>query len=128
LGSKKPDSITFVWMQGEKDARERLGEFYSASFRGVVDQLKSDLGRKDINFVIGRLSDFDNENKRYPHWTRVREEQVKLAEGDAVGEWVDTDDLNGKGNGLHYDKEGYRVLGERFAEKAIKLVNEPKEK
>ena len=126
VGDKKPDTITFVWMQGEKDAREKNGEVYAASFRGLLDQLKKDLGREDINFVIGRLSDFDNDNKRYPHWTKVREVQVKLAEDDPRGEWVDTDDLNGEKDDLHYDKAGYKVLGERFAEKAIKLVKEPK--
>ena len=48
--------------------------------------------------------------------------QVKLAEEDPRGEWVDTDDLNGNKNGLHYNKEGYKTLGTRFAEKAIALV------
>ena len=125
VGDKKPDSVTFVWMQGEKDARESHGEVYAASFRGLLDQLREDLGRKDINFVIGRLSDFDNDNKRYPHWTKVREAQVKLAEDDPRGEWVDTDDLNGEKDDLHYDKPGYKVLGERFAEKAIALAKKP---
>ena len=57
--------------------------------RAAVDRLKrqlaqlaEDLGRKDIHFVIGRLSDFDMENKRYQHWTKVREVQVELVEID----------------------------------------------
>ena len=126
VGDKKPDSVTFVWMQGEKDAREKHGDVYAASFRGLLDQLREDLGREDINFVIGRLSDFDNDNKRYPHWTKLREVQAKLADGDPRGEWVDTDDLNGDKDGLHYDRPGYKILGERFAEKAIALVKKPK--
>lgn len=116
-------SVTFVWMQGERDAREKHGDVYAASFRGLVEQLKGDLGRKDVNVVIGRLSDFDMENRRYPHWTKVREVQVAVAEADPRTAWVDTDDLNGDKNDLHYTRpEGYRVLGERFAEKAIGLV------
>jgi hypothetical protein len=119
---KTPRTVTFVWMQGERDAREKHGEVYAASMRGLVDQLEKDLGRKDVNFVIGRLSDFDNGNRRYKHWTLVREAQVAVAEASPRGAWIDTDDLNGPKNGLHYTKDGYKTMGERFAEKAIELI------
>ena len=123
-------TVTFVWMQGERDAREKHGEVYAASMRGLIGQLAADLGRKDINFVIGRLSDFDMGNKRYPHWTMVRRAQVEVAEADPRGAWVDTDDLNdGKNkkgkrikNDLHYSVEGYKTLGKRFAEESIELI------
>ena len=65
-------SVTFVWMQGERDARERHGQVYAASMEGLLTQLSGDLGREDIHFVVGRLSDFDMKDKRYPHWTLVR--------------------------------------------------------
>lgn len=123
LGSKKPTTISFVWMQGERDAREQHGDVYAASLRGLVGQLKADLGRQDINVVVGRLSDFDNDNRRYPHWTRVREAQVKLAESEPRYAWVDTDDLNGAKDDLHYTKKGYKTLGKRFAQKAIELLS-----
>ncbi|MEM7391633.1 MAG: sialate O-acetylesterase [Verrucomicrobiota bacterium] len=127
---KKIATVSFVWMQGEKDAREKHGAVYRASFEGLIDQLSVDLGRKDVNFVIGRLSDFDMDNKRYPHWTMVRDEIVKLAEANPRGAWVDTDDLNdGKNrrgkdikNDLHYSAQGYVTLGKRFADEAIKLI------
>jgi len=117
-------SVTFVWMQGERDAKEKHGEVYRESLKGVIDQIKGDLKRDDVNFVIGRISDFDMKDARYPHWTMVRDEQVKLAESDKRGAWVDTDDLNNKGDkdDLHYTKDGYKTLGERFAEKAIALI------
>lgn len=129
IKGQKIASVTFVWMQGERDAREKHGEVYEQSFKTVVEQLEKDLGREDVNFVIGRLSDFDMKNKRYPHWTKVRDVQVKLADDDPRGAWVDTDDLNDKKgkNGavrhdLHYTKEGYNVLGRRFADAAIELI------
>ena len=122
LGDTRPDTVTFVWMQGERDARESLAEVYSESFRGIIAQLKADLKRDDIHAVIGRISDFDMANKRYPHWTKIRDIHVKLAETDPKTEWVDTDDLNGPNNGLHYTKPGYVELGKRFAAKALEFV------
>jgi hypothetical protein len=130
IKGKKPATVTFVWMQGERDARERHGDVYAASLKGLIDQLAADLGRKDVNFVIGRLSDFDMGNTKYPDWTKVREAQVEVADADPRGAWVDTDDLNdGKSkrglqitDDLHYSVEGYRTLGTRFAEKSIELI------
>ena len=88
-----------------------------------------------MNFVIGRLSDFDLENKNYPHWTMVRDIQVRLAESNVRFEWVNTDDLNdgvnrqGKSikNDLHYSAEGYKTLGKRFADNALKLIKQQPE-
>ncbi len=63
---------------------------------------------------------------------KMREVQVKIAKDDPQTEWVTTDDLNNKGkdgkvrNDLHYTGEGYKMLGTRFAEKAIGLIHAQK--
>ena len=122
----KLTSVTFCWMQGERDAKERQGEVYGKSLAGLVKQLSDDLGRDDMNFVIGRLSDCMNKNPGKSHWMEVRKAQVEVAEKNPRGAWVDTDDLNGPKDGLHYNKEGYAELGKRFAEKAVELVKKGK--
>ncbi len=76
--------------------------------------------------------DFDMQNKRYPHWTMVRDVQVNVAESNPLFSWVNTDDLNDglnrKGkeikNDLHYSAEGYKTLGKRFAESALNLIKQ----
>jgi|AntRauTorckE6833_2_1112554.scaffolds.fasta_scaffold11285_2 hypothetical protein len=125
---KTYDSVTFIWMQGERDAKESLSEVYAKSFKAILDQLKKDLSLKEINFVLGRISDFDMTDKSYPHWTKIREIQMQIAEADPKGAWVDTDEMNGggkgtSGGGLHYSGSGYKALGQRFAEEAIALIN-----
>ena len=132
MGKVKPaiegqeiESVTFVWMQGERDAKEGHGAVYATSFASLIEQLRSDLHRKDLTFVIGRISDHGIKGGReIPDWPVVRDAQVKVAESDPLGAWVDTDDLNGANDGLHYDGPGYVTMGERFAEAAIKLVRE----
>ncbi len=125
---KSYDTVTFVWMQGERDAKEQLAEVYADSFKGVIAQLQKDLRKEKINFVIGRISDFDMQNKKYKHWTKIRGIQVQLADESANGAWVDTDDMNNKkgqqsvGGGLHYNSRGYKSLGQAFADKAIVLL------
>ena len=47
----------------------------------------------------------------------MRDVQVKLAEDTDHGEWIDTDDLSEPENGVHFPKENYQKLGQRFARK-----------
>ena len=129
---KEFTTVTFVWMQGERDARESHGEVYTLGLEGVRNQLKSDLEIETINFVVGRLSDFDMENVRYPHWTLVRDEQVRYAESTPNSRWIDTDDLNDGvnqngvaiQNDLHMSVSGYVEMGYRFAQAAIEVIRE----
>lgn len=123
-------SVTFIWIQGERDARIKEGEVYKQSLHGLIDKLKRDLNRKDLHTVIARLSDFDMENESWPHWTLIRSVQKEIAKNDPSIQWVNTDDLNSgfNANGdkisddLHYSVEGYKKLGERCAKAAINLI------
>ncbi|GAA3559356.1 sialate O-acetylesterase [Snuella lapsa] len=123
-------SVTFIWMQGERDAREGFGNVYQKSLEGLYKQLSDDLNRNDVNFVIGRLSDFDLQNSKYQDWTMIRDIQVKTAESNPRFDWINTDDLNdgivrnGKPieNDLHMSANGYITMGKRFADKSIELI------
>lgn len=121
-----PASVTFCWMQGERDAKEGLSAAYSDAMQQLIGNLRRDLKQPKMNFVIGRLSDFGRPDNA--HWQNVRKAQVAVAEGDKHGSWVDCDDLNDKGvgdnkrNDLHYTKEGYELLGRRFARQAKALI------
>ena len=115
-------TVTFIWMQGERDARQGWGDVYAESLTGLIRQLESDLGRENIHVIIGRLSDFDMDNSDYPHWTVVRTAQMSVAESSPNIALINTDDLNGPADDLHYTAEGYEELGRRFAEKAIELI------
>lgn len=129
----KMKSVTFVWMQGERDAKDLQSKKYKDSFKRLLKQLDADLNLKQsTNFVIGRLSDFGVNSKMHKEWNEIRKIQVQLAQESEYGAWVDCDDLNdgeakgGKNisNGLHYSVKGYKLLGLRFAEKSIQLIGE----
>jgi len=129
---QKIETVTFIWMQGEADAKASDGEVYAASLAGIIDQLRADLKFKEINVVCGRLSDFGMDNKKCPHWTMIRDAQVAFADSSPRYDWVDTDDLNDgaskdgrvRPNALHYSVEGYDILGQRYADKAITLIQD----
>ena len=124
-------TVTYVWMQGEADAENGWGAVYEESFYGVIDQLKADLGTEKVNYVLGRINDYWLPSNNVPHGDLVRGIQKKIGEAQPYGAWVDTDDLN---RGLnpwnvymlcdgHFPPAAYKVLGERFARKACRLIN-----
>lgn len=126
IEGEKLKTVTFIWMQGESDLNNTA---YDAYLKELMEQLQADLEFKEINLVIGRISDagLDNE-KRLEGRLTIRRVQQEFAEAHPRGAWVDTDDLNDRKeegkviHDLHYHAEGYRILGARFAEKAIALI------
>lgn len=132
LNGRPIKSVTLIWMQGERDAKEQLSVHYEEAFLGLLKQLKTDFAVQDINYIIGRLSD-SGLGKR--DWDRIREIQQQLGEAGPRAAWVNTDELNDdnvgrdgtmlKPNDLHYSKAGYDLLAERYVEKVKKLVDQP---
>jgi len=130
IEGKNLKTVTLVWMQGESDLNNTA---YEAYLNELLGQLEKDLEFKVINIVIGRISDSGLDNpKRLEGRLNIRKVQKEFAEAHCQGAWVNTDDLNDrfvdgqKVNDLHYTKEGYRILGERFAQKAISLIESKK--
>ncbi len=121
----KPATVTFCWMQGERDAKEKLSAAYKDAMTQLIKNLRRDLEQPKMAFVIGRLSDCLASD----HWNAVRKAQVAVAKEDPLGAWVDTDDLNDKVKGgrkrndLHYTKEGYALFGHRLARQAKALAD-----
>jgi len=124
----QPASVTFCWMQGERDAREKLDAAYADALKQLVANLRRDLDQPNLNVVIGRLSDHGKPGDA--SWQAVRKAQVAVAQSDPRGAWVDCDDLNDKPtaagatqNDLHYTKDGYELLGRRYARQAKALID-----
>ncbi|TWT84325.1 Arylsulfatase [Planctomycetes bacterium CA13] len=119
---KKIDTMTFVWMQGEKDHQEdATTTAYERNLKTLYQQLSEDFDRDDINWVIGRLSDA---RLGTANWDAIRQIQVDVADNHARAAWVNTDDLNGANNGVHCPPGGYKQMGLRFADKAIGLIKQ----
>lgn len=134
ISNQKIATVSFIWMQGERDARLKFGAVYEKSLLGLYSQLCTDLKRTDVNFIVGRLSDFGIKNENYSDWNLIRAIQMKVGESNNRFGWINTDDLNngmnrqGKliDNDIHMSLEGYKIMGKRFADKAIQSIKDNK--
>lgn len=122
-----PASVTFCWMQGERDAKTNLDAAYGDALKQLIANLRRDLKQPNMNFVIGRLSDFGKPEDA--PWQALRKVQVEIANTDPRGAWVDCDDLNNKEkngvatNDLHYTPPGYELLGRRYVRQAKAIID-----
>jgi hypothetical protein len=121
-------SVTYIWMQGEADASNGWASVYHDSFLAILEQLERDLDVERVNFVVGRINEY---------WLTKRDGQamrdvlVRLGESHPHGDWIDTDDLNRGVNPWggysfedgHFPPPGYRVMAQRFAKKACRLID-----
>ena len=119
-------SVTFCWMQGERDANGGAHAPYKDALKLLISKLRRDLERPDMNIVIGRLSDAGQKKES---WGAMRKIQMEIVNEDPRGAWVDVDDLNNREkdgkviNAVHYNRpEGYITLGRRFARQGHALV------
>ena len=122
----KLTSVTFCWMQGERDANGGAHAPYKDALMLLISKLRRDLKRPDMNVVIGRIGDYALDR---PSCVAVRKAQREIAAEDPRGAWIDVDDLNDREkdgkiiNAVHYNRpEGYIILGQRFARQGYALI------
>ena len=123
--AKKPSSVTFVWMQGESDSKDGCEVVYQAARTKLIAKLRNDLKAPEMKIVIARISDYGHNNpkgKGWTGWPAIRIAQENIIAADSQAAMVNTDDVNGPKNGLHYPEEGYVLMGQRMARQAVALI------
>jgi hypothetical protein len=117
---KTVDSYTYVWMQGERDAKIGTHNEYESNLNTLYTQLTADFGL--VNMVIGRINDASSTAE----WEIVRQAQMTVGDNLTRGVWIDTDSFNDPGDTLHPSEAnnwGYDMQGAVFAEASIDLIN-----
>lgn len=107
-----------LWHQGENDALDvQKAESYGRRLAKMVNDLRQDLGNRNLPFVAGTLGDFlsDDASGNPYHWRTVNA-QLQLLPGLVSGTAiVDAGGLKPKSDGVHFDTPSLRTLGDRYA-------------
>ena len=108
------DHVTgYFWMQGESDSKDYMDSInYASTLSYFISSLRDD----DAPFVIGLIG-----TRAFPYVDNVREAQVYVAFNAPRTYTVETNDLQKRGDAVHFSECGLRILGERFAEKFIEV-------
>jgi len=119
IGKKYGIVKGILWHQGERDAREEKNiEKYDKQLKRLFKQLREEIGNDKLPIIVGQLGSFLKTIYKGEEINSKIEKYIKL---DSNAYLINTYDLNHRGDSLHFDSEGQRKIGERFANKFIEI-------
>ncbi|RYD31763.1 MAG: hypothetical protein EOP87_14110, partial [Verrucomicrobiaceae bacterium] len=112
-----------LWHQGEADTtKESNASSYQERLTGMFRDLRKDLGKPDLPIVVGQLGDFmDRNSQKYPYASTVKEAIRRMPSSLPRVGYADSAGLQDKGDNLHFNTEGVKELGARYARAMLKL-------
>lgn len=101
-----------LWHQGESDANETDIPLYKERLAELISIFRKYAGKKHLNVMIGELGSFSENNR---NWQIINTIIKEYSSGDKYTLTVNTGDLAHKGDKVHFNSEGQREMGRRFA-------------
>ncbi len=107
-----------IWHQGEGDSGDSvLASVYSNKLNQLIDDLRADLGRPDLPFIVGEMGDFFvNAGQSYSAYAApVQAALQALPQYKARTGCAPSDDLEGNPDNHHFSGNAQREFGQRYA-------------
>jgi hypothetical protein len=108
-----------LWHQGESDSNEKDIPLYSFRLSQLLSEFRKIVGKKNLHILIGELGSFSTNNE---NWHKINKQIESYILTDSHSKIIKTSDLKHKGDKIHFDAEGQRVMGQRFAVEYLKLL------
>jgi Carbohydrate esterase, sialic acid-specific acetylesterase len=112
-----------LWHQGESDSKPVLASGYEAKLIDLIARFRTELNAPNVPFIAGQMGRFEgapwNENQ-----TLVDQATRELSAKLPHTAYVSAEGLKDKGDKIHFDADGFRELGRRYAEAYLKLTKE----
>lgn len=103
-----------LWHQGETDATNQEDiELYKERLGVLFTKFRNDLNNENLPIFIGGLGSFSENNEA---WQAINTQINYYIKEDSNAYFISTSDLHHKGDFIHFDSEGQRKMGKRFAQ------------
>jgi hypothetical protein len=103
-----------LWHQGESDAKTALIPLYRQNLEKLILTFREVAQKEDLPVLIGELGSFTQPMKQ-PLWDSINSIIHEFAGNDGNVHVIGTGDLDHKGDKVHFNSEGQRRIGWRFA-------------
>ena len=107
-----------LWHQGESDANEKNIPLHKERLHLLFSKFRSAIGNNELPVLIGELGSFSNNPSDF---NLINKAIHDYAAEDKNSRVISTKDLKDKGDHLHFDSEGQRTMGKRFASAYLSL-------
>lgn len=102
-----------LWHQGESDANPEAIPLYKQLLAALVSRFRSVIGNKDLPVLFGELGSY---SKDKAHWAQINGAIHAYSQEDQHTAVIPTGDLRHKGDSIHFNSKGQRLMGQRFAQ------------
>lgn len=106
-----------LWHQGESDANENDIPYYKERLSVLLKRFRSAVGNDSLPVLIGKLGSFSNDKA---NWKLINKAINEYSLEDRHTAVISTADLKHKGDSIHFNSKGQRMMGRRFAETYLK--------
>jgi hypothetical protein len=107
-----------LWHQGESDANEKDIPLHKQRLALLFSKFRTAAGNNDLPVLLGELGSF-SENPA--NFNLINKAIHEYAAEDKNSRVISTKDLKDKGDHLHFNSKGQRIMGERFAKAYLKM-------
>ncbi|RYU96119.1 sialate O-acetylesterase [Emticicia agri] len=108
-----------LWHQGESDANAKAIPLYHENLKKLFGIFRRYAGNYTLPILMGELGTY---SKSPDEWNKVNEILRQYVASDPQAYLISTGDLKHKGDFIHFDSEGQRLMGQRFAETYLQHV------
>ena len=102
-----------IWHQGESDANSKRIPLYQKNLEILFDTFRTIIGNDQLPIIMGELGAFSKEPQAFESINTIIR---NFQQGDAHTAFIKTSDLMHKGDSLHFNSAGQRIMGERYAD------------
>lgn len=113
IGKKYGQIKGILWHQGESDANDRSIPLYPENLARLVQNFRTAVGNPQLPVLMGELGAFSQNPEQ---WKKINQLIWTHAAKDLFTSVISTQDLQHKGDKIHFDSAGQRAMGQRFAE------------
>ena len=118
IGQKYGTIKGILWHQGENDATtQETIEIYDKQLQKLFTLFRNAIDNSQLPIIIGELGSF---SKTDDNWQAINSKIEEYIKTDPNSYLIKTNDLKDKGDKVHFDSEGLREIGRRFAGQFVK--------
>lgn len=101
-----------LWHQGESDAKKELIPLYQKRMTDLFAIFRSMAGDAQLPILMGELGSYSNDPV---NWKGINNALHNYSSEDKRTAMISTADLVHRGDTVHFNSEGQRIMGARFA-------------
>lgn len=107
-----------LWHQGESDTKPESVPRYKDRLAELFLMFRKIVGDEELPILLGGLGSYSDNQQ---NWMMINDQIRLYAASDPRTSVIETADLKNKGDKIHFDSEGQRTMGQRFAAAYAKM-------